>query len=96
MQLSSNFYELHCYVSNSIYNNQFLANFEMSQSLAFLMNMSIREKFLFVIVENIPQLLCMMAFVYYLHDPQFSFYPLLQKITLMTEVWHQCHFLELF
>ena len=40
MQLSSNFYELQCYISNFIYNNQFLANVEMSQSLLFLMNMS--------------------------------------------------------
>ena len=39
-QLPSNFYELHCYNSNFIYNNQFSANFEMSQSLPFLMNMS--------------------------------------------------------
>ena len=39
-QLFSNFYELYCEVSNFIYNNQFLANFEMSQSLPFLMNMS--------------------------------------------------------
>ena len=39
MQLSSNFYKLHCYMSNCIFNNQFLANFEMSQSLPFLMNM---------------------------------------------------------
>ena len=40
MQLSSNFYDLHCYGSDFIYNNQFLANFEMSQSLHFLMNIS--------------------------------------------------------
>ena len=39
MQLASNCYELHCYVSNFIYNNHFLANFEMSQSLPFIMNM---------------------------------------------------------
>ena len=38
MQLSRNFYELHCYVSDFICNNQFLANFE---ELAFLMNMSL-------------------------------------------------------
>ena len=41
MQLSSNFYELHCYLSNFIYINQFLAHFGMLQSLPFLMNMSI-------------------------------------------------------
>ena len=41
MQLSNNFYELHCYVYSFICNNQFLANFVMSQSLLFLMNMSI-------------------------------------------------------
>ena len=39
MQLSNNFYEMHCYVYNFISNNQFLANFEMSQSLPFLTNM---------------------------------------------------------
>ena len=32
-------YELLCYVSNFIYNNQFLADLEMSQRLPFLMNM---------------------------------------------------------
>ena len=30
MQLSSNVYELQCYISNLIYNNKFLANSEMS------------------------------------------------------------------
>ena len=40
MQLSSSFYELHCYVTNFFYNNQFLAHFEMSQSLPFLVSMS--------------------------------------------------------
>ena len=40
MMLSRNFYEFHCCLSNFIYNNQFLANFEMSQSLPFLMNIS--------------------------------------------------------
>ena len=40
MQLSYNFYELYSYVYNFIYNNHFLANFEMSQGLPFLMNMS--------------------------------------------------------
>ena len=34
MQLFSNFYELYCYISNFIHNDQFLANFEMSE-LAF-------------------------------------------------------------
>ena len=38
----SNFYELHCYIYNFIDNNPFLANFEMSQSLLFLMKMSSR------------------------------------------------------
>ena len=33
MQLSNNFYELNCYVTNFIYDNQFLVKFEMSQSL---------------------------------------------------------------
>ena len=33
MQLSGNLYELHSYVSNFIYNNQFLANFKTPQSL---------------------------------------------------------------
>ena len=41
MQLSSSFYDPHCYVSEFIHNNQFLANFEMSQNLPFLMNMSL-------------------------------------------------------
>ena len=41
MQLSNNFYELYCYGSNFVYNNQFLANFEMSESLPFSMNMSL-------------------------------------------------------
>ena len=36
MQLSSNFYELHYYVSNFINNNQFLTNFEMSQLAFFI------------------------------------------------------------
>ena len=40
MHLSSNFYKLHCYARNIICNNEFLANFEMSQSFPFLMNMS--------------------------------------------------------
>ena len=31
---------MNCVISNFIYNNQFLANSEMSQSLSFLMNMS--------------------------------------------------------
>ena len=48
MQLSSNFYELHCYVSNFIHNNQFLGNFEMSQSLPVLMNMFISPLIFFV------------------------------------------------
>ena len=41
MQLSSSFYDPHFYVSEFIHNNQFLANFEMSQNLPFLMNMSL-------------------------------------------------------
>ena len=45
MQLSNNVYELHCYVSNFVYNNQFLAKFEMSQSLPFLMNMYVHNVF---------------------------------------------------
>ena len=35
MQLPSNFNELHCQVSNFIYNNQFLANFGKSQFVFF-------------------------------------------------------------
>ena len=41
MQLSNNFYELYCYGSTFVYNKQFLANFEMSESLPFSMNMSL-------------------------------------------------------
>ena len=37
---SNNFYDLHCYGSDYIYNNQFLANSEMSQNIPFLMNIS--------------------------------------------------------
>ena len=42
MQLSSKFYKLHCYVSNFIYNNQFLANFEMSQKYLWVHLMFVR------------------------------------------------------
>ena len=53
MQLSSNVYELHCHISNFICNNQFLANFEMSQSFPFLMNKAIRKKMYNSCVQDI-------------------------------------------
>ena len=40
VKLSGNFYELYCYVSNCICNDQFLANFEMLPTFSFLWNMS--------------------------------------------------------
>ena len=35
MQLSNNFYELHCYISDFIYNSQFFANFECLRACIF-------------------------------------------------------------